>query len=177
MSNGSKRLLVLGGLAAVMILTSSAAVASSSHETMQVSGNGVHFFTDAIVHSQEATPTGMIQRSTDIVKLTGDISGYVLYHPTSEFDFVNNTMSNTGTQFFSGTIAGSDPVILHDDEFRFDVDLSTGAEIGEVHFSRSNDAPDKGRWWECDLVVVGTGLTSDGDATFDYSGRCTRAGA
>jgi hypothetical protein len=163
-------------LAAPMILMSSAAGAGTGQETFSVSGSGVHFFSEAIVHSQEGTPTGMTQRSTDTVKLTGDLSGYILYHATTEFDFVGNTLVNTGTQFFSGTIAGSDPVVLRDDEFRFDVDLSTGATTGEVHLSRSNDAPHKGHWYECDLVVVGTGLTPDGDSTVDYSGECTRRG-
>lgn len=78
---------------------------------------------------------------------------------------------NTGTQFFSGTIAGSGPVILYDDRFRFDIDLGTRETLGTVHFSRSKDAPRKGGWFECDLVVVGTGTTPAGDITSEYSGE------
>jgi hypothetical protein len=85
--------------------------------------------------------------------------------------------ASTGTQFFSGTIAGSEPVVLHDDRFRFVVDLSTGETRGEVHLGRSNDAPHKGGWYECDLIVVGSGMTTpEGDGMVDYSGECTRRG-
>jgi hypothetical protein len=148
----------------------------AAHATMPVEGSVVHFLSTAVIHSQEPTETGMIQRSTEVVELTGDLEGYLLYHPTSTFDFVNQTLVNTGTQVFSGTVAGSDPIILHDDRFRFEVDLSTGETIGTVHLSRSNDAPDRGGWYECDLEVIGTGMNPDGDATADYSGVCRRLG-
>lgn len=144
--------------------------------TLSVQGSVVHYLSTAVVHAQEPTETGMIQRSTEIVELTGDLEGYILYHPTSTFDFVNETLVNTGTQVFSGTVAGSGPVILHDDRFRFEVDLSTGQTIGTVHLSRSNDAPHQGGWYECVLEVVGTGMTPAGDATADYSGTCRRRG-
>jgi hypothetical protein len=175
MWNRSSRI-VATGLVSLLTLGSSSAAAGGGHQTMPVSGSGVHFFTTAIIHSQEAHPTGMTQRSTDVIQLTGDLSGYVLYHPISEFDYVSGTLVNTGSQFFSGTIAGSSPIILYDDKFRFEVDLSTGATVGEVHFSRSSDAPHKGEWQECHLDIVGTGLTAQGDATFLYSGKCTRRG-
>jgi hypothetical protein len=47
---------------------------------------------------------------------------------------------------------------------------------GRVHFARSNDSPDKGRWYDCDLAVVGSGVTPEGNPTFDYRGECTRHG-
>ena len=143
---------------------------------IQVSGSAVHYFSTAAVHSQEPTGNGMIQRSTDMIRLTGDVNGYVLYHPTSVFDFTAGTLVNTGTQIFSGTIAGSEPLILHDDSFRFDVDLTTGATTGAVHLGRSGDAPDKGGWYECQLTVVGTGVTTVGDNLSDYTGTCTLFG-
>jgi hypothetical protein len=143
---------------------------------IQVSGSAVHYFSTAAVHAQEPTGNGMIQRSTDMIRLTGDVNGYVLYHPTSVFDFTAGTLVNTGTQIFSGTIAGSDPIILHDDSFRFDVDLTTGATTGEVHLGRSGDAPAKGGWYECQLTVVGTGVTTEGDNLSDYTGTCTLFG-
>lgn len=142
-----------------------------------VAGSAVHYFSTAVIHSQEPVENGMIQKSTDIVHLTGDLSGYLVFHATSTFDFTNDSLVNTGTQFFSGTVAGSAPVVLHDDRFRFVVDLSTGATHGEVFLGRSNDAPDRGAWYECALVVVGTGaMTPEGDGMVDYTGECTRRG-
>lgn len=148
----------------------------ASAQPIAVSGSGVHYFTTAVIHSQEPTENGMIQRSTDIIELTGDLSGYILYHPVSVFDYEAGTLVNTGTQFFSGTVAGSAPVVLHDDEFRFDVDLATGATTGEVYLGRSNDAPKRGGWYECTLDVIGTGLTPEGNGMVDYSGECTPRG-
>lgn len=149
---------------------------AASRQPIAVSGSGVHYFSEAIVHSQEPTDNGMVQRSTDVIELTGDLEGYVLYHPTSVFDNASGTLVNTGTQVFSGTVAGSAPVILHDDMFHFEVDLNTGATTGEVHLGRSNDAPHRGAWYECDLVVVGTGVTPEGDHLSDYSGECVPRG-
>jgi len=139
--------------------------------TRSVSGRAVHFFTTAIIHSQTPTETGMIQRSTDIIELSGDLKGRVLYHPTSVFDFVNGTLVNTGHQVFSGTVLGSAPVLLHDDEFRFEVDLNTGGlESGEVHLSGRIAGPKI----RCDLVAVGTGAkTPEGNGIVDYRGTCT----
>lgn len=144
--------------------------------SFSVTGSGVHYFTTAIVHAQEPTDTGFTQRSTDIIELAGDIQGYILYHPTSVFDFADSTLVNTGTQMFSGTIAGSDPVVLHDDTFRFESDLATGATTGEVHLRRSGDAPRPDGWFECDLDIVGTGLSPEGDALVEYSGTCVARG-
>lgn len=148
----------------------------ASAQLFAVSGSGVHYFTTAVIHSQEPTDSGMIQLSTDIIELTGDLSGYILYHPVSVFDYEAGTLVNTGTQFFSGTVAGSAPMVLHDDEFRFDVNLATGATTGTVYLGRSKDAPTRGGWYECALDVVGTGLTPEGNGMVDYSGECTPRG-
>lgn len=145
-------------------------------EAIQVAGSAVHYFTTAIIHSQEPTDTGMIQRSTEIIELSGDLSGYILYHPTSIFDFAEGRLVNTGSQLFSGTVAGSEPVVLHDDRFRFEVDLATGETMGTVHLSRSSDAPHRGGWYECDLTVVGTGMTAEGDGLAEYTGECRGRG-
>ena len=149
---------------------------TSTQIGVPVSGSAVDFTSEAIIHSQESTPTGMIQRATEIVKLSGDLSGYGLYQTTREFNFVNSSLVITGENLFSGTITGSDPVILRSDESRFEVDLATGAELGRVHITRANDAPDKGSWYECDLVVVGTGLSPEGNSLSDYSDECMRRG-
>jgi hypothetical protein len=95
----------------------------------------------------------------------------VLYHVTSVFDFVNGTLVNTGEQVFSGTVSGSAPVLIHDDQFRFEVNLVTGAETGQV-FLINHIAGPKVR---CTLDVVGTGM-NNGNPTFDYTGECTFRG-
>ena len=97
------------------------------------------------------------------------MKGRVLYHVTSVFDFVNGTLVNTGDQVYSGTIAGSAPVMIHDDRFRFEVNLVTGSEIGQVYLFDHIAGPKV----RCRLEVVGTGLNAEGNPTFDYSGECT----
>ena len=144
--------------------------------TLPVEGQAIHYFTTAAVHSQEPTATGFTQRSSETIRLTGDLDGWVLYHPTSEFDFQAGTLVNTGTQIFSGTVLDSEPLLLHDDRFRFEVDLNTGATTGEVYLGRSLDAPHRGSWAECRLQVVGTGQTAEGDGVASYTGSCTRYG-
>jgi hypothetical protein len=140
--------------------------------TVPVTGSGMDHLSTAIVHSQETTPTGKIVKSTEIVELNGDLKGFVLYHVTSVFDFVGGTLVNTGDQVFSGTIAGSAPVMIHDDRFRFQVNLRTGEESGQVYLLNHIAGP-KAR---CRLDVVGTGLTPEGNPTFDYRGTCTFRG-
>jgi len=139
---------------------------------VKVAGSGFDDLKNAIVHSQKPTPTVMIQQSTEIVELYGDLRGRVLYHVTSVFDFVNGTLVNTGDQVYSGTIAGSAPVMIHDDGFRFDVNLVTGEEAGRV-FLFNHIAGPKVR---CALEIVGTVLNAEGNPTFDYSGKCTFRG-
>jgi len=137
-------------------------------KTVHVAGSGVDMLTAALVHSKEPTASGFIQRSTETVELTGDLHGRVLYHVTSVFDFVKGTLVNTGDQVYSGTVAGSAPVLIHDDQFRFEVNLVTGAEAGQV-FLFDHLAGPKIR---CALDVVGTGLNADGNPTFTYTGEC-----
>jgi hypothetical protein len=171
----SKRVFALGGIAGLIVLASSSAVAGTGAQRIAVEGSGVHYFGSAVVHSEEPTPTGMIRRSSEFVKLEGDLSGLVLYHVTSEFDFAKGTLVNRGGNSFSGVVAGSEPLVLYGESL-FQVDLGSGATAGEVHLGRSKDAPRNGGWYECDLVVVGTGPNPEGDAMFDYSGACTRRG-
>ena len=144
------------------------ALAPHGAHVRPVAGHGVHYFTTAIVHSTEPTPAGMIQRSTETVELTGDLTGRILYHPTSVFDFVNGTLVNTGHQVFSGTVLESAPLLLHDDEFRFEANLATGAVTGKVYLTDSIAGPRI----RCELDVAGTGLDATGNATFTYTGNC-----
>ena len=134
----------------------------------QVAGSGVHFTTTVIVHSSQPTEAGLIQRSTETIDLTGDLTGRILYQPTSVIDFGNATLINTGHQVFSGAVLGSDPVMLYDDEFRFEVNLATGAATGKVYLT-DNIAGPKIR---CELEIVGTGRTEEGNISASYTGYC-----
>lgn len=145
-----------------------AAVQAEAEMVQPVSGSGVHFLTTAIVHSSIPTATGLIQRSTETVDLTGDLTGRILYHPTSVIDFSAQTLVNTGHQVFSGTVLGSEPAMLHDDTFRFDIDLRTGTGIGSVHLVDRIDGPKV----RCDLTIVSTGMTADGNVAGEYTGEC-----
>lgn len=136
---------------------------------IEVSGSGIHKFSSAIVHAVVETDVGFIQRSTETVELTGDVNGRILYHPVSVFDFAAGTLTNTGHQVFSGTVLGQGPVLLHDNEFRFDVNLGTGKTTGIVFLENRIAGPDI----RCHLDVVGNGaMDENGDAMVDYTGRC-----
>ena len=148
---------------------SSAATDLRDTTTVNVSGNGFDDLKNAIVHWKKPTATGLIQQSTEVVELYGDLRGRVLYHVTSVVDYVNGTLVNTGEQVYSGTVAGSAPVLIHDDSFRFDVNLVTGEETGRV-FLYNHIAGPKVR---CTLDGVGTGVNGDGNPTFTYTGTCT----
>ena len=140
--------------------------------SIAVAGSGVDQLTTAVIHSKETTPTGIIQRSTEIVDLTGDLRGRVLYHVTSVIDNVHGTLVNTGDEVYSGTIAGSAPLMVHDDQFRFEVNLATGSEAGRVYFFDHIVGPKV----RCTLDVVGTGQTPEGNPTFTYKGQCVFPG-
>jgi len=142
--------------------------AGKGYRWVPVSGTGTHYFTTAIIHSKEPTPTGFVQRSTDIVELEGDLEGRVLYHPVSVFDFAAGTLVNTGHQVFSGTVLGSEPVLISDDEFRFEVQLATGETVGRIFLTQ----PMAGPRIYCELEANGTGMSPGGDARIAYTGRC-----
>jgi hypothetical protein len=152
--------------------TASVAADDGGTRTIQVAGSGIDLLTTAVIHLKEFTPTGMIQKSTEIVELNGDLNGRVLYHVTTVIDFAQATLVNTGEQVYSGTVAGSEPVMIHDDQFRFELNLATGEEHGRVYLL-NHIAGHKVR---CTLDVVGTGLTAEGNPLFDYKGTCTFRG-
>jgi hypothetical protein len=62
--------------------------------------------------------------------------------------------------------------MIHDDQFRFRVNLATGDESGKVYLFDHIAGPKV----RCQLDVVGTGLTAEGNPTFDYHGTCTFRG-
>lgn len=150
------------------VRASSATSGTGPVTAQPVQGTGVHVFSTAIVHSTEPTPTGMIQTSTETVELSGDLTGRILYQPRSVYDLVNGTLVNTGNQVFSGTVLGSAPVLLFDDEFRFEVNLVTGETRGVVHLTDSLAGPKV----RCTLIVTGAGLNAEGNALVNYSGEC-----
>ncbi len=151
-------------------------LAAGGEVTIPVSGEAVHSFTTSITHSESPVDGTIVTRTTDIIRLSGDVNGYVLYHPTTVVNPSTQTLVNTGVQFFSGTISGSEPVVLYDDSFRFEVDLASGETLGQVHLGRSQSSPHPGSWWECHLEVVGTGMTPEGDGLATYAGTCTGFG-
>lgn len=159
-------------LALTIVAAASPVAVGHSARTIQVAGTGVDRLDTAIVHSKEPTVDGMIQRRTETVDLAGDLNGRVLYHVTSVFDFVQGTLVNTGDQVYSGTIAGSSPTLIHDDQFHFEVNLSTGNERGKVYLLDHI----AGAKVKCRLDVVGTGTNAAGNPTFTYSGACTFRG-
>jgi hypothetical protein len=140
----------------------------SKVRSVQVSGNGTDLINGAIVHSKRETPTGVIQKSTETVELKGDLIGRVLYHVTSTIDIANHTLVNTGDQVFSGTITGSEPVMIHDSRFSFHANLKTGTETGSVYLFDHIAGPRV----QCTLHVVGTGKDPEANPTFNYNGRC-----
>ena len=165
-------MLFVNGAGTRAIGNSSAAPSNETTRTVKVAGSGFDDLKNAIVHWEKPTATGKIQQSTQTVELYGDLRGRVLYHVTSVFDFVRGTLVNTGDQVYSGTVAGSAPVMIHDDQFRFEVNLVTGKEVGQV-FLFNHIAGPKVR---CQLEGVGTGLNADGNPAFTYTGECTFRG-
>ncbi|RFB04474.1 hypothetical protein DX908_03745 [Parvularcula marina] len=143
-------------------------IAKRGIEQVSVSGNGVHRFSESIEHSTTVTETGITILSTEVIDLFGDLNGQILYHPVTEIDFGNQVLVNTGHQVFSGTVAGSAPVLIYDDKFRFDVDLAKGQVRGEVYLDRSLAGP---RMF-CELKVEGPVAPPGQNSEFTYEGTC-----
>ena len=142
-----------------------------------VSGNAIHYFDNVdgrkvITHSAVPTDTGVILRTTDTIDLFGDLNGRVLYHPETRIDEVAGTLVNTGNQVFSGTVLGQGPVLLHDDQFRFDVNLATGETVGQSFLVNRIAGPIV----RCEIDIVGTGFTPEGNGLAEYTGRCRMLG-
>ena len=69
---------------------------------------------------------------------------------------------------FSGTVAGSKPVMIHDSKFRFEVNLNTGAESASIFLVDHIAGPRVC----CELSVTGTGKTAEDNPTLKYTGDC-----
>jgi hypothetical protein len=161
----------LTGFAIVLIATGAARTPATS--TIKVAGSGMDHLTTALIHAKKETQTGSVQQSTEIVDLTGDLQGRVLYQVTTVIDSIHGTLVNTGENVYSGTVAGSAPVMIHDNKSRFDVNLRTGTDHGLVYLSDHISGPKV----KCTLDVTGTGMSPDGNPTFTYAGDCTFDGA
>lgn len=144
------------------------AAAASAPPAVHVTGHGVDWESTAIVHSEKHTSGGLVRTSTVTVELQGDLHGWVLYQITTQIDSAKGTLVNTGQQVYSGTILGSEPVLIRDDRFRFEVDTVTGSEHGRVYLLHRLAGPPA----QCTLSVLGTGRRADGNPTFTYSGEC-----
>ena len=142
-----------------------------SQRTLHVSGHGVDRMDGAIVHSEQQTPAGLTRISTAVVELEGDLHGRVLYQVTTRIDSARGKLSNTGRQVYSGTIAGSEPVMLYDDSFIFEANLATGSEHGQVYLVHHLGGPAV----RCVLEVSGTGKDGNDNPTFTYRGDCVLA--
>lgn len=158
-------------VAAALQLLMLPAPAGAANRTVHVSGSGTDLANGAIVHSKASTATGSVEQRTESVELSGDLHGRVLYQVTSVLDSARGTLVNTGHQVYSGTIAGSQPVMLHDSKFRFEENLATGAAHGSVYLVDHIAGPKV----RCTLQVVDTGKNPDGNPTFNYTGECVFA--
>jgi hypothetical protein len=118
-----------------------------------------------------ANPGRLTRISTAIVELEGDLHGRVLYQVTTRIDSARGKLTNTGRQVYSGTIAGSEPVMLYDDSFIFEANLATGYEHGQVYLVHHLGGPAV----RCMLEVSGTGKDGNDNPTFTYRGDCVLA--
>ncbi len=165
---------ILGtGVAAAAVVAVTAALApaapsAGAPRTVQVHGAGVDRADSTIVHSEQQGAGGLVRTATEIVELEGDLHGRVLYQVTTRLDAERHRLTNTGRQVYSGTVAGSGPVLLYDDQFVFHVDLATGAEQGTVYLVHPLAGPSV----RCRLSVQGSGRDARGNPTFTYSGAC-----
>ena len=161
--------LAITGLLTIATGTAFAADQSEQlYRWTEVSGSAIHYFDNSILHAEEETARGMRKFVTETIELSGDLEGRVLYQPVTNLLLDTGEMINRGNQVFSGTVLGIGPVMLHDDVFRFDVDLTTGATVGRVFLVNRIAGP----LIRCRLEIVGTGVTPEGNALADYSGKC-----
>jgi hypothetical protein len=152
----------------ITLTCASTAVSAGNGNWQYVSGTGIHYESDGIEHSVEPTDYGLIRRSTDIVELSGDLVGRAVFQPVSEVNLNEGKIVNTGSQVFSGTVLGSDPVLLGDKKFRFDIDLNTGETTGDIFLTDRISGPNI----RCILEMRGTGRTAEGYNLSNYWGMC-----
>ncbi len=171
------RLLPVAALVFAATTPTHAGEGAGAYRWQEVSGSAIHYFDDVegrkvITHSATPRENGVTLRTTETIDIFGDLNGRVLYHPTTQIDQVAGTLVNTGSQVFSGTVLGAGPVLLHDDEFRFDVNIFTGETVGQVFLVNRIAGPIV----RCELEIVGTGFSPEGNGLADYTGRCRMLG-
>ena len=144
------------------------AVADQRGNWQNVMGTGIHYESDGIEHSVVPTENGYLRRSTDIVELSGDLQGFAVFQPISSINLAEGTIVNTGTQVFSGTVLDSEPVMLHDDGFRFDINVDTQETTGRIYLTDRLSGPVV----RCILEMRGTGRTPERYNLSEYWGKC-----
>ena len=158
-------------LGSVPLILPRARAQAPAPRTVRVSGHGTDRADSALVHAEEQTAQGTLRISTQIVELEGDLRGRVLYQVTTRIDSARHMLTNTGRQVYSGTVAGSAPVMLYDDRFRFEDDLAAGTGHGAVYLTRHLGGPAV----SCLLTVNDSGRDAHGNPQFTYTGNCTFA--
>ena len=140
------------------------------YKRVEVSGTAIHDFNTVILHREKTRPNGVKKTvTTETIDLSGDLEGRVLYQPVGVLNEARGTLVNTGRQVFSGTILGSRPVMLFDDEFRFEVNFFLQQVRGEVYLSERLSGPRIA----CELEIIGGDQPPVDNRTFStYSGFC-----
>ncbi len=138
------------------------------YDRVAVSGSGIHHFDTVIVHRSWPTATGKRETTTETIDLKGDLEGRVLYQPRGVYNFATGKLVNTGNQVFSGTVLDSRPVMIFDDEFRFELDLNTGVVNGKVYLNNRLS----GRRTSCELDIGNSTPPVNGKSEFSYTGEC-----
>ena len=139
------------------------------YKRIEVSGTGIHDFGTKLSHRYKETPKKIREISTETIDLSGDLEGRVLYQPKGITTKAEGKLVNTGYQVFSGTVKGSRPVMLFDDEYRFEVNFFTGEVRGKVYLSKSLSGPRM----SCEIDIVNSNIPPADNKTFsNYSGVC-----
>ena len=157
-------------LLTLSLLYSPAHAEPENKHWQEISGTAIHYASTSWIHDNtiQPTETGFTLVSTDIVELFGDLQGRVLSQLFTTYDAVEGTIVNTGHQVLSGTVLGSAPVMLYDDDFRFDIDLLAGETTGDIYLIQQLAGPKV----RCILSMQGTGQDADGNNLSEYSGHC-----
>ena len=136
----------------------------------EVSGTAIHYASTSWVHGNtfQPTDTGFTLISTDFVEIFGDIEGRAVFQPFTTYNGDEGTIVNTGHQVFSGTVLGSDPVMLYDDNFRFEIDLIAGETTGDIYLVNQIAGPKV----RCIFSMQSTGQDAEGNNLSEYLGQC-----
>ena len=155
---------------AALTLCSQVSADQQNGHWQDVSGTAIHYASTSWVHPNtfQATETGFTLVSTDFVEIFGDIQGRAVSQLFTTYNEVEGTIVNTGHQVFSGTVFGSDPVMLYDDDFRFEIDLVAGETTGDIYLIDQISGPKV----RCIFSMQSTGQDADLNNLSEYFGQC-----